>query len=220
MGASERERVIEFLDSKVIGRTVVSQPVTTRTNDGRTEATYVDQSFFSNLVRTDFGFSFDMTALTRGERYGLDEKGKRVEFAGTLDAVRVVRYQLTQRASTGRLVGFWHLSSSTATEFDPLTGAGFLVTVRMDKDAMVLHESQMGYGDFVAPGGERRPMSIDGHFRYEVSKGRLIVRFQQETFNVDPDTMQRVPSGETFPPQVSEEFGLSDRDDEAIAVPA
>jgi hypothetical protein len=218
--ASERERVIEFLDRSVIGRTVASRPVTTRTNDGLTEATYVDQSFFSNLVRTDFGFAFDMTTLTQGQRYGLNKDGQRVELAGTLDAVRVVRYQITQRPSSGKLLGFAHLASSTNADFDPLTGVCFLVRMRLDNDGLLVHESQMGYGDFVSPGGARHPMAIDGSFRYQVSDGRLVVHFQQASFNVDPETLQRVPSGETFPPQIAEEFGTSDRADEAIAARA
>jgi hypothetical protein len=207
MNQSERGRIIEFVERNLIGRTVSSEPVTTSTSDGRIEASYIDQNFFSNLVRSDFGFSFDLTDVTIGRRYTVDEKGQAAELAGSLDAVRVYRYDMTERPSSGRVVGFARFISSTNTEFDPLVGTCFLVHMRLEDETLVVEENQVAYGDFIAPGGERRPVASDSFYRYSVRDGRLVVEFQQTTFNVDPETLERSPTEDRFPPKVSEEFG-------------
>ena len=211
MQSHERLRAIEFLERNVIGRTVVAEPVTTRTNDGRTEASYVDQNFFSNLVRTGYGFAFDLTSVTLGRRYGLDENGEEMELAGSLDAVRVYRYEMTERPSSGRLLGFARFISTTNTEFDPFSGTCFLVHMWMQEGDLVVEETQAGYGDFPARGGERKPVASDGLYRYCIHDDRLVVQFQQSTFDVDPKTLERTPTGDSFPAQVSREFGALDQ---------
>lgn len=210
------QQVVDFLERHVIGHTVAAQPITARTNGGRTEITYVDQNFFSNLSQTPDGFGFDLTAVTLGRRYGLDEQGRRVELAGSLDAVRVYRYELTERPSTGQLLGFARFVSSTNTEFDPFSGACFLSRMRLAGEELIVQDMQVGYGDFVDRGGVRRPIAVDGVYRYTVKDGRLIVQFDQGTFNVDPETLTRTPTGDQFPTQVSEEFDEPDTTDVKI----
>jgi hypothetical protein len=205
MPSSQLPRVIEFLQANVIGRTVTSEPIVTRTNQGRTESAYVDQNFFSKLVRTPDGFTFDLTSLARGERFGLDSFGNPVESAGTLDAIRVYRYDVTERASTGRLLGFARFLSSTNANFDPLTGTCFLTRMMMEGDDLLITDTQIGYGDFVARGGQRVPVAVDGAYRYTLRGSRLAVHYQQHTYDVDPQTLARTPTGDTFPVQVSVE---------------
>ena len=209
MDVSARESAIDFVERNLIGRTVVAAPVVTRTNDGRTEASYVDESLYSNLVRTAFGFGFDITNITVGRRYTLDENGQRTELAGTLDAVRVYRYEMTERPSSGRLLGFARFISSTNTEFDPLEGCVFLVQMSVDADELVVEEQQQGYGDFVEPGGARRAVACDFSYRYALRDDQLVVTFRQQTYDVDPETLERRKSRDEFPVQTSREFVLA-----------
>ncbi|MFC4006943.1 hypothetical protein ACFOY2_06910 [Nonomuraea purpurea] len=202
---SERSRVIDFLERNVIGRTVVAEPITTYTNQGRTESTYIDQTFFSGLVHTADGFRFDLTTVSLGRRYGLDDEGRHQENAGVLDAVRVYRYEMTERASSGRLVGFARFISSTNTASDPFSGTFFLVRMRMEGDELVIQDTQVGYADFFDYGGTRKPVASDGLYRYTAQDGKVVLRFTQSTFDVDPNTMDRTPTGDRFPTQISEE---------------
>lgn len=201
----ERTQVIDFLERNVIGKTVIAEPVTTCTSDNQIESTYIDQSFFSNLLRSADGFRFDLTSVTLGRRYVLDGDGKHKELAGTLDAVRLYRYEMTERASSGRLLGFARFLSSTNTASDPFAGTCFLVEMRMEGEDLVVQETQVGYADFFAYGGTRKPMASDGLYRYSVQDGKLVLRFTQTTFNVDPDSLKRTPSGDVFPTQISKE---------------
>lgn len=208
--------VVEFIGENLIGRTLTSEFISAITNDEQSEATYWDQTFFSNLVRRADGFNFDLTAITVGRRFGLDSEGQRKELAGSMDAVRVYRYEMTERASTGQLLGFARHISSTNTQSDPMAGTCFLVQMEVDGDGLTVSERQVGYGDFPAPGGRRKPQALDSRYRYTVDgRGRLSVEFDQETFDVDPKSFERRPSGDRFPTQISRE--LFDREGEPIS---
>lgn len=193
--------VAQFIERNLIGRTLRSSLINALINDGRTEVTYADQTFFSNFVRREQGFDFDLTVITLARRFGLYD-GRRTELAGTIDTVRVYRYQMTERVSTGRLLGFARHISTTNTEFDPVDGTCFMVQMRVEDGTLVVDERQVGYGDFPVPDG-RKPQALDSTYRYSLdAQGALQLRFDQATFDVDPDTFDRTPSGDKFPTQV------------------
>jgi len=198
--------VAEFIEQNLIGRSLTSSPISALINDGRTEVTYADQTFFSDFVRREQGFDFDLTVITLGRRFGLHD-GQRTELAGNMDAVRVYRYRMTERVSTGRLLGFARHISSTNTESDPVAGTCFMIQMRVEDGTLLVDERQIGYGDFLVPGGGRKPQALDSTYRYSLdAQGVLQVRFDQTTFDVDPDTFERTPSGDKFPTQVSREM--------------
>jgi hypothetical protein len=202
---SERAHVIKFFRDHVIGRTVIAEPVTTRTDQGRIEGVYEDQTFFSNLIETADGFHFDMTAITKGILYELDS-GQRGEPGESLDAVRVYRNEMTERRSSGNLVGFGHIISSTNTQPDPFSGAVFLIQMRLEGGTLVVKETQSGYADVPGAGGKYQAVASDGTYRYTVEDGKLLVQFQQTTYDVDPETLSRTPTGDSFPVQISKEI--------------
>jgi len=209
--------VAQFIERNLIGRTLTSSLISALINDGRTEVTYADQTFFSNFVRREQGFDFDLTVITLARRFGLYE-GRRTELAGTMDVVRVYRYQMTERVSTGRLLGFARHISTTNTEFDPVAGTCFMVQMWVEDCTLVVDERQIGYGDFPVPGGGRKPQALDSTYRYSLdARGALQLRFDQATFDVDPDTFERTPSGDKFPTQVG--LPVAPSADQLLGVP-
>src|SRR5262249_51194027 len=110
------------------------------------------------------------------------------------------------RVSTGRLLGNARYISSTNTQFDPVAGTCFLVQMRVDGDALLVNERQVGYSDFPTLDGGTKPQALDCRYRYSLdSAGVLSVEFDQESFDVDPMPFERRPSGDRFPTQVSRE---------------
>ena len=200
----ERIQVLEFLRNHVIGRAVAATAVTTHTDRGHLTSAYEEDAVFSGLAETARGFSFDMTVLARGTRYTPDKNGQMVA-EGTLNAVRVMRYELTERLSTLKLIGVGRFVSSTNDQPDPLAGATFLIQLWMKDDALVLHETQVGYVDAVSADGSFKPFAVDGKVTFALDRDVLVVRYAQETFNVDPHTLTRSPSGDKLPVQESRE---------------
>ncbi|GGW86628.1 hypothetical protein [Streptomyces galilaeus] len=206
MQSAASKDVVEFIGHNLIGRTLTSQPINTCTHEGHVETTYTDQTFFSNLVQCANRFAFDLTVMTRGRRFGVDAEDRPGTPAGTMDAVRVYRYAMTERMSSGQLVGFARYISSTNTHFDPLAGTCFLVRMRIDDGALLVTEQQVGYGDFPTRDGGRKPQALDCRYRYRLDGGVLSVEFDQESFDVDIDSFERRPSSDRFPTQFSREL--------------
>ncbi len=203
--SSEKEHVLEFLRRNVIGKNVIADPVTTQIDNGRIVAAYEEDVVYSNLKETAQGFSFDLTTLARGTRY---LKGKRLLAEGTMNAVRVIRYEITQRLSSGNLVGHARFISSTNDEPDPFAGTIFLVQLKLRDGKLHVEEKHVGYADEMSAEGKFVPIATDGKYQYAVEEGRLVVKYQQETFHVDPDSFKRTPTGDKFPVQTSCEISF------------
>ena len=203
MKESERVQVLCFLKNHIIGRSVVAAPVTTLTDHGHLTSAYEEDAVFSGLAETANGFSFDMTVLARGTRYRPETGGVLAE--ATLNAVRVLRYEMTERLSSGKLVGFGRFVSTTNYQPDPFSGAAFFVRMWVDGHSLLLHELHVGYVDFVSADGSFKPVAVDGKATFALEQNVLVVRYEQETFDVDPDTLARKPTGDKLPVQVSRE---------------
>jgi hypothetical protein len=205
MRTFERTQAIKFLKDRVIGKVVRSAPVTTFTDSGRIRAVYEDLTFFSNLVETAVGFRLDLTNYAMGTRFQKDSTGAFTAPEGSLNAIRVYRYEMTERKSSGRLVGFARWVSSTNSAPDPVVGTVFLVEMWLEDSALVVQETQVGYADWVAVDGTFTPVASDVKYRYAVQGDKLVVQSEQATFRVDPETLRRTPTGDQFPTQVSAE---------------
>jgi hypothetical protein len=208
MRTFERASAIKFLKDHVIGKVVLSAPVTTFTDLGRIKGVYRDQTFFSNLTETADSFRLDLTVLAKGTRYQKDSTGEMADPEGSLNAIRVYRYEMTERKSSGRLVGFARYVSSTNTAPDPFVGTVFLVEMWLEDGTLVVQETQVGYADFVAVDGTFTPVASDGKYRYAVEGDKLVVQYEQATFGVDPETLRRTPTTDKFPTQVSKEVNF------------
>lgn len=208
MRTFERTQAIQFLKERVIGKVVRSAPTTTFTDNGRIRAVYQDLTFFSNLVETAVGFSVDLTTYAMGTRFQKDDTGEFTTPEGSLNAIRVYRYEMTERKSSGRLVGFARWVSSTNSAPDPVVGTFFLVEMWLEDDALVVQESQVGYSDWVAVDGTFTPVASDAKYRYGVQDDKLVVQSEQATFSVDPETLRRTATDDQFPIQISTEVNF------------
>lgn len=208
MRTFERTQAIKFLKDRVIGKVVRSAPVTTFTDKGRSRAVYEDLTFFSNLAETAIGFRLDLTIYAMGTRFQKDSAGAFTAPEGSLNAIRVYRYEMTERKSSGRLVGFARWVSSTNSAPDPVVGTVFLVEMWLDDGALVVHETQVGYADWVAVDGTFTPIASDVKYRYAVDGDKLVVQSEQATFGVDPETLERTPTADQFPTQFSTEVNV------------
>jgi hypothetical protein len=187
---SERAEVVRFLKDHVIGRTVAMLPMTAGTDPAWIEEVYEDQTSFSNLVETTNGFRFDLTMTTKLTRYRLDQTGKRKKPGRNYSVVQDCRYEVSERKSTGKLVGFRRLLSSTAKD-DSFSDAVVLVRMRLQGGTLVVQETEVSYDDSVKAEGPSKVVTSDSETRYVIKDGKLEVHSGRTTFDVDPETLQR-----------------------------
>ena len=202
---SELTLVLEFLKRNVIGKSIISPPTITETDHNIFTTAYEEDAVFSNLVQTQHGFSFDMTTLARGTRYF---SGSKIRAEGTMNTVRVIRYEMTERLSSGNLIGHAHFISSTNSQPDPLAGTIFLVRMWFANDVLKIEEQHIGYADVWSSEGNFKSVATDGKYTYSIKDGKLVVKYQQKTFYVNPKTLRRVPTKDNFPAQISQEIAF------------
>jgi hypothetical protein len=192
-GAGDRAAVIEFLKESVIGRTVATPRMTWNRYGNKTEADIEEQSVIDNLAETARGFRFDLTFVTKGTFYDLDAEGRRILPGRPWSGTSVARYEIGERASTGRLTGFSYTLSTTNKQRRP-DGTCWLVTaMRVVDGKLILEETLATYGDSPGPGGTYRPISADSKVVFSIVGGRLHEESDALTFDVDPDTLKRSP---------------------------
>jgi hypothetical protein len=200
---SERHHVLEFLKSHVIGKSVIAPAVSTHNDNGKLTIAWEEDAVFSNLVETTQGFSFDMITLARGTRY---LPGKELIAEGTMNTVRVIRYDMTERLSSGHLIGYSRFISSTNNQPDPFAGTIFLVRMWLSDGILHVDENHVGYADRVAADGSFRSIATDGKYTYSIEHNQLVLTYSQQTFEVDPKTLHRTPTKDEFPMQISREI--------------
>jgi hypothetical protein len=210
MKVSDQSALIRFIKENLIGRVVVAAPITTAIENGKITSTYEEDVVYSNFRETSAGFMFDLTNLSRGTRYQQSFNGKDFVAEGSLNAVRVLRYDMTLRRSSGHFLGFARFISST-NPIDPMTGTVFRVRMWLSGDTLEIEEVMCGYADIESVSGGFRAIAIDGRYKYECIDGILTVSYQQSTFIVNTDTMGRVATGDVFPLQVSKEITFPSR---------
>jgi hypothetical protein len=197
---SERTQVVDFLKRHVIGTVVSAKPVVTKIDSDEITSIYEEDAVFSNWAESSEGFAFHMTTLARGTRY---LSGKALKAEGTLNAVRVIRYEITERLSSKALVGFSRFISTTNTQPDPFAGVIFLVRMNLKDGTLHVDESQVGYSDRITADGTAKPFAVDGLYLFSLENGALAIHYRQTTYDVDPVTLHRTKTKEDFPTQVS-----------------
>ena len=203
--ASDRTDVVKFLKNHVMGKTLVTPLTANKGDGGKFEETYEDQSSFSNLVETETGFHFDLTVKAKQVVYDLDKDGKRILPGRDQSGVTVFRYEVSERKSTQKLMGYWRVVSTTVKELTPL---GTVATVHHPQVAdgqLIWKESQAGYADSTAPLGKFKPGAYSSKSKLLLADGKLQWHWDQVNFDVDPETLQRTPTKDVVPTTISKE---------------
>ena len=100
-----KDEIIQFIRQNIIGKTLLTDEVVYKLENGTLEGVYSDKMMFSDWVQTENGFKFNMTTVTRELVYNLDRKGMRTTIAKDYTGTSVFRYELALRKSTNQLTG-------------------------------------------------------------------------------------------------------------------
>jgi hypothetical protein len=192
---SQRDQAIKFLKAHVIGKTFKGQERTTKLDNGRMEAVFSATVAYSNLVETEDGFAFDETSVAKQTNYDLDKDGKRVLPGRNEDSAGAIRYEITRRQSTGKLVGFSRVLASTSKRTAP-TGNAWAVRMEVGDGVLEMTESTLLYEDHYAEKGKFRPGATDARTRFSVTGGKAQGELVLTAFDVDPKTLKRTPKSD------------------------
>jgi hypothetical protein len=204
--ASDRTDVVKFLKDHVVGKTLTTPSTTSKGTDGKFEETYEDQVTFGNLVETEDGATFDVTVKAKQVVYELDKDGKRIMPGRDQSGTTVFRYELVERKSTHKLMGYWRVLSTTMKDRTPVGTVATVHHPQVSDGQLTWKESQAGYGDTAAEKGKFKPGAYSSVSKLSVVDGKLQWYWEQVNYDVDPETLKRTPTKDVIPATISKEL--------------
>ena len=142
-----KDEIIQFIRQNIIGKTLFTDEVVYKLENGTLEGVYSDKMMFSNWVQTENGFKFNMTTVTRELVYNLDGKGMRTTIAKDYTGTSVFRYELALRKSTNQLTGYMRSISTTVQHQTMEAVVCGIFGVTFDGKELKWQEKQLLYRD-------------------------------------------------------------------------
>ena len=183
------EKVIDFLEKNVLGKSVFSEETHYDLEYGRFEGAYSTEISFSNLMQSETGFTMDGFTLSHEK---IIEAGPGV-LRKDVRLVSFFKYEFSRRASSGEITGFMRfVSSSAAIDPSPAEATVSSISgVTIKENELRWREDQILYRDQQNMDGtySSKAFVLDNYLR--MRNGKLEYGFTAECFSVDPKTMER-----------------------------
>lgn len=203
-----KEEIIRFLRECIAGKTLVTDEVVYKLEDGNLEGVYCDEMLFSDISVTEHGFRFNMTTVTKERLYQLDDTGKRAGLVKDFTGTSVFRYELATRKSTSRMTGYMRCISSTVKDHTMEAVVYGVFNVIFDGKELRWEEMQLLYRDTPVGEGKYRPVAFDSKVRFYLDGGKVVFEYLPTHSEVNPDTLEKTLSEGHYPPYVSREKSI------------
>ncbi len=154
-----RDRVAQFLESNVIGRTQRSTATGTIKADGHDYLVEFEATItWSNLQRTESGLVFDEQRDVKQSNTKINANGAPIGKPIKSDRLVSHRYAVSERKTTNSLVG---LTTVTTNTQDDSTGLGFVTMIELSPDdkELYVYQSMAGFAERSLDGKNLHPVS-------------------------------------------------------------
>ena len=200
-----KDEIIHFLEKSLIGKILFTDKVTYTLGNSKLEGIYNDQMTFSNLVKTENGFKFNMTTLTHELIYNLDEKGVRTTVAKDYTGTSVFCYELAVRKSTNQLTGYMYCVSTTVQDQTMEAVVCGIFDVIFNGKELSWRENQLLYRDNPIEEDKYKPVAFDSKVRIYLNEGKVVYEYLPKLWDVNPRTLEKRLSKDDYPPYISKE---------------
>ena len=202
--STSMEKLVDFVENNVIGKTVFSEEMLYDLDFGRLEGAYSTEITFSNLMRSETGYALGGFIVSHEKIVGTGNPRVLVK---DFSLVSYFEYELSKRFSSGEITGLLrYVSSSVASVPSPAeatTSSIFGVTFKDHEIRWT--EDQILYRDQQEHGGLFRPKAFVSHHYIKMKNGKLEYGFTAESYSVDPKTLERKRAFEHYSPFVARE---------------
>jgi hypothetical protein len=196
------QKIIEFIDRNVDGRTAHTKELIYSLESGKIEGVYSDQISFSNLRHSNSAFGFDMFIVSNEKLYVLGENKERIHLRKDFSSVSLFRFEFARRKSTGDITGFFRFVSASGKEVPTEAIASAIYDVSLNEGRLTFKEEQALYRDQPKEQGFK-PVAFQAEHTFFTESDKLHYEYNGRSFDVDPATMQRKASADSFPPFIS-----------------
>lgn len=197
------KNVVAFLEENVNGRTLYTDALIYTLEDGALQGVYADQISFSNLKYSQTGCQLDMFIVSNEKIYQLGKAEKDKTLRKDFSSVSLFRFELAARKSAAQITGFFRFVSASGKNVPAEAIVSGIYDVHIKSNMLSLKENQCLYRDQPIADGEYKPVAFESVHTFTLIKNKLHYKYDGESFDVNPATMERQISGDAFPPFVS-----------------
>ncbi|GAA0791197.1 hypothetical protein GCM10008910_02090 [Faecalicatena orotica] len=197
------KEIINFIESNVNGKTLFTKELVYELEHGALQGVYSDQISFSNLKYSQSGFQLDMFIVSNEKIWLIGQEGQREELRKDFSGVSLFRFELAERKSTNGITGSFRFISASGKNVAAEAIISGIYDVRLENDVLKLSEDQVLYRDQPVQDGRFKPVAFQSQHRFYNEDGKLHYEYDGKCFDVDPKTMKRSGSPDTFPPFIS-----------------
>lgn len=197
--------IIDFLQNRVMGRTVYTDELVYSLENGALEGVYSDRMSFSNLQWSRAGFQFDLVITNEEVIYEMDGDGNRGQLRQDFSGSALFRYELARRRSTDKLTGIFRFLSATGGDATAGAVASGVYDVHFDGKSLSWQEQQLLYRDQPSTEGGFRSVAFDAKAHLYFDDEKLHFLYDGICYDVNPDTLARTKSLDEFPSFLSKE---------------
>ena len=185
-----KDEIIQFLEDNIFGKLLITSTLYKLEND-TLEGVYNDKMTFSNLVRTNSGFKFDMTTVTQELVYKLNSSGARTSIVKNYTGTSVFRYELAMRKSTNKLTGYMRCISTTVQDSTMDAIVSGIFDVSFDGKELKWQEHQLLYRDNPIEENLYKPVAFNSKIRFYISEGKAVFDYLTKLWDIYPDTLEK-----------------------------
>lgn len=199
------EKVIPYLKDNIFGKTLYTDELTYTLDNNTLEGVYSDQIIFSNPVKSDYGFNFDMFLIVNEIVYELDDNKQRTNIRSNHTGISVFRYELAKRKSTGEITGIFRLITTTNKNQTAQAIVSGVFGFELKDNELLWTEEQVLYRDQSGSGDKYHPVAFNSKNRFYYEKGKVVFEYDGTCYDVETTTFSRILSKDILPRFVAKE---------------
>ncbi len=200
-----KEQIIKFIEKHVLGRTLFTDEVIYKLDNGSLEGIYKDELEFSDLVNTENGFKFNLTTKTKELVYNLDNVGNKLSIAKNYTGSSIFSYEFAHRKSSNKITGYMRCVSTTVKNPTMEAVVNGIFDVIIDNNELKWQEQQLLYRDNPIGDDLYKAVAFHSKNRLYLENGKLVFEFLPVLWDVDPDSLELVLAKDDYPPYISKE---------------
>lgn len=200
-----KDEVIQFIEKNIIGKTLLTDEVVYKLDNGKLEGVYNDKMIFSDLVKTEDGFKFNMNTITQELVFNLDDGGTRTSIAKDYTGTSIFSYELAFRKSTKQLTGYMRCISTTVQGSTMEAVVCGIFDVTFNRIELKWQENQLLYRDNPVGEDKYKPVAFNSKVRFYLDKGKIVFEYLPTLWDINPATFEKRLSKDDYPPYISKE---------------
>ncbi|MEZ5941164.1 MAG: hypothetical protein R3C18_07220 [Planctomycetaceae bacterium] len=187
------QELADFAETNLVGR-VVETTVKSHINGQALDSEFTRRTVFVKVTKVDKAVAIDVLYLIKQTLWDLDDAGNRIEDSARVeDRVSGSRWVIHRSLSTGKLLG--STAGLIGSNGHGLGGGRSDMEVKLENGKLWVRTTHGLYGDGFSRSGEYTPIASVGTRAFWLEGEVLVGESTEFGYNVDPETLERTPSG-------------------------